>query len=65
MTNEEAIERLKRCKRNLELGKVIGAVSEEGADERIEAYDLAINALKFIDENCPKTFIDYLNGEQI
>lgn len=46
MTNQEAIERLQRCKRNLELGKVIGAVSEEGADERIEAYDLAIKALE-------------------
>ena len=44
MTNEEAIERLQSCKRNLELGKVIGAVSEEGANERIEAYDLAIKA---------------------
>lgn len=30
-----------------------------------EAYELAIKALEFIDENCPKTFIDYLNGEQI
>ena len=65
MTNEEAIERLQSCKRNLELGKVIGAVSEEGANERIEAYDLAIKALEFINENYPKTFIDYLNGEQI
>jgi len=46
MTNREAIERLQRCKRNLKLGKVIGAVSEESADERIEAYDLAIKALE-------------------
>lgn len=45
MTNKEAIERLQRCKRNLEFGKGIGAFSEEGADERIEAYDLAIKAL--------------------
>ena len=30
-----------------------------------EAYDLAIKALEFIDGNFPKTFIDYLNGEQI
>lgn len=46
MTNQEAIERLQRCKQNLELGKIIGTVSEEGADERIEAYDLAIKALE-------------------
>lgn len=46
MTNEEAIERLQRSKRNLELGKTIGAVTKEGADERIEAYDLAIKALE-------------------
>jgi len=65
MTNQEAIERLHKCKRNLELGKVIGVVTEEGADERIEAYDLSIKALEFIDANYPKTFIDYLNGEQI
>lgn len=30
-----------------------------------EAFELAIQALKFINENCPKTFIDYLNGEDI
>lgn len=30
-----------------------------------EAYELAIKALEFIDDNYPKTFIDYLNGEQI
>lgn len=30
-----------------------------------EAYELAIKALEFIEENYPKTFIDYLNGEQI
>ena len=46
MTIEEAIERLQRSKRNLELGKTIGAVTEEAADERIEAYDLAIKALE-------------------
>ena len=46
MTNKEAIDRLQRCKRNLELGKVIGAVSEEDANERIDAYDLAIKALE-------------------
>lgn len=46
MTNNEAIERLQRCIRNLEFGKVIGAVSGEGVDERIEAYGLAIKALE-------------------
>lgn len=30
-----------------------------------EAYELAVKALKFIEENYPKTFIDYLNGELI
>lgn len=30
-----------------------------------EAYELAIKALEFIEENYPKTFIDYLKGEQI
>ena len=61
MTNQEAIKRLQKCKRNLEFGKVIGAVSKEGADERIETYEIAIKALEFIEENYPKTFIDYLN----
>ena len=51
MTNQEAIERLQKCKRNLEFGKAIGAVSEEGADERIETYEIAIKALEFIEEN--------------
>lgn len=46
MTNKEAIERLQKCKRNLELGKTIGVMPEEGANERIEAYDLAIKALQ-------------------
>ena len=62
MTNQEAIERLQKCKRNLEFGKAIGAVSEEGADERIETYEIAIKALEFIEENFPNSFIDYLNG---
>lgn len=30
-----------------------------------EAFILAIKALQFINENYPKTFIDYLNGVQI
>ena len=30
-----------------------------------EALELAIKAFEFIEENFPKTFIDYLNGVQI
>lgn len=55
MTNKEAI-------------KLIQEIEEDGRNvtkEHIEAFDLAIKALEFIDENYPKTFIDYLNGEQI
>jgi hypothetical protein len=33
--------------------------------EMTEALNLAIKALEFIDENCPKTFVDYLNGIKI
>ena len=50
MNNQEAIERLQKCKRNLKLGKISGVVPEEGANDRIEAYELAIKALEFIDE---------------
>ena len=55
MTNKEAI-------------KLIQGIEEDGRNvtsEHIEALDLAIKALEFINENYPKTFIDYLNGEQI
>ena len=48
--------------------KLIQEIEEDGRNvttEHIEALDLAIKALEFVDENCPKTFIDYLNGEQI
>lgn len=31
----------------------------------LEAYELTIKALEFIEENYPKTFIDYLNDVQI
>ena len=30
-----------------------------------EALVRAVRALDFIEENCPKTFEDYLNGEEI
>jgi len=33
--------------------------------EMTEALNLAIKALEFIDENCPKTFVVYLNGIKI
>ena len=54
MMNGQAIEILKEEWRiNAELfGKQFG-----------EALNLAIKALEFIDENYPKTFIDYLNWE--
>ena len=50
MTTKEAIEKLK------EISFMTGYN---------EALDLAIKALEFIEENYPKTFEDYLNGEQI
>ena len=62
MTNQEAIERLQRCKQNLELGKIIGTVSEEGADERIEAYDLAIKALEDKSYAQGEWYYNYQNG---
>ena len=37
----------------------------EADNEANQAIRLAIKAFEFIDENFPKTFIDYLNGEQI
>lgn len=58
MTNQEAIKYL----------IVPTATSTKPSAEYLkqkEAYDLAIKALGFIDENFPKTFIDYLNGGQI
>lgn len=48
--------------------ELIQGIEEDGRNvttEHIEALTLAIKALEFIDENFPKTFIDYLNGEQI
>lgn len=54
MTNKEAI-------------KLIQGIEEDGRNvttEHVEALVLAIKAFEFINENFPKTFIDYLNGEQ-
>lgn len=48
--------------------KLIQGIEEDGRNitlEHIEALCLAIKALEFIEENYPKTFIDYINGEQI
>lgn len=56
MTNKEAIFYLKQVREDYE-----GKEFVEGK----EALDFAIKAFEFINENYPKTFIDYLNGEQI
>ena len=54
--------------KNNEAIKLIQGIEEDGRNvtsEHVKALDLAIKALQFIDENCPKTFIDFLNEEQI
>lgn len=48
--------------------KLIQGIEEDGwnvTSDHVKALELAIKAFEFIDENYPKTFIDYLNGEQI
>ena len=57
MTNKEAIRVLNAIKEHPSMSVYL-------PDEYV-ALDLAIKALEFIDENFPKTFIDYLNGERI
>lgn len=59
MNNKEAIKKLKSMIHDDK--RVYG----DKPKQRNEALDLAIKALEFIEENFPKTFIDYLNGEQI
>ena len=57
MTNEDAIKQLQF--------RVDYAKSFEHSDADfvpVEALDLAIKALEFIEENYPNTFNDYLNG---
>lgn len=54
MTNQDAINLISRNR----------SVFQHDPEMK-EALDLAIRALDFISENYPKTFIDYLNGEQI
>jgi len=56
MTNKEAIENIKWYRDNCD-GDFPSSI--------LQAFDLAIKALEFIDDNYPKTFIDYLNGELI
>ena len=53
---------------NIEAIKLIQSIEEDGrnvTNEHIDALELAIKALEFIDENFPNSFIDYLNGIQI
>ena len=60
MTNEEAREAWEKMYSEIDKDNwlFVGTINPE-------MVYLAIKALKFIDENYPKTFIDYLNGEQI
>ncbi len=57
MTNEEAIKQLKWVQKRI--------CDITYSPESFEAIDLAIKAFEFINDNYPKTFIDYLNGELI
>lgn len=57
MNNREAIEILTEMP--------ISTMSRRTFEEIADALDLAIKGLEFIQENYPKTFNDYLNGEQI
>ena len=57
MNNKEAIKRLEWVK------KRISDITY--SPESIEALNLAIKGLEFINENYPETFKDYLNSEQI
>ena len=57
MTNEEAIKYLIKP----------FATSTRSYNEYLyqkEAYDRAIKALEFVEDNYPKTFEDYLRGEE-
>ena len=58
MTNKEAIRRIREH-------MIIHKLNEPRAIHISEALDRAIKALDFIEENFPKSFEDYLNGEQI
>lgn len=54
--------------KNNEAITLIEEIEEDGRNvtsKHIEALVIAIKALNFIEEHFPKTFTDYLNGEQI
>jgi len=65
MNNKEAIETLKPLTEYSVDKNGIGTFPMVSTPLQAEALGLAIKALEFIDANYPKTFIDYLNGEQI
>lgn len=54
MTNKEAIRTI---------NEIMHGAFPMAEEDKEQALGLAIKALEFIDENFPKTFIDYLNGE--
>ena len=58
MTNKEA---LARFKGDLVMMETISSHKTK----QMEMYEIAIKALEFIEENYPKTFNDYLRGEEI
>jgi len=62
MTNKEAIEFLK----NIIDSKAVTLIDNDfTARYHIDALQMAIKALEFINENFPESFKDYLNGEQL
>lgn len=58
MTNKEA---LARFKGDLVMMETVSSHKTK----QMEMYEIAIKALEFIEENFPKTFDDYLQGEEI
>ena len=58
MTNKEAIRRIREH-------MIIHKLNEPQAIYISEALDRAIKALDFIEQNYPKTFEDYLNGDPV
>ena len=68
MTNNEAIKIIQMERNHCATHIQDAGKSEEYYKEMqslVDAFDLAIKSLEFIEENYPKTFIDYLNGELI
>lgn len=65
MTNNEVIDRLQKCIRNLEFGKATNMIEDTaGADERIMAYEYAIKAINSMEEVCEAMDLEY-DGFQI